>query len=66
VWLTLKNAIQRFENAWQQGPGAAIDNYLPAGEPLRHRLLIELVHIDRELRLKAGEAAPVEEYLWSL
>ena len=36
---------------------------LPIGDPLRSRVLIELVHIDLELRLKAGEAARVEEYL---
>src|SRR5262249_1277715 len=40
-----------------------IDDYLPIGDPLRALVLIELVHIDMELRLKAGEAARVEEYL---
>jgi hypothetical protein len=40
-----------------------IDDYLLAGDGLRCRLLIELAHIDLELRLKAGEAARVEEYL---
>src|SRR5713101_5572393 len=61
-WLALKDAVKRFEDAWRQGPRPAIDDYLPAEGP-RHRLLIELVHIDLELRLKAGEAARVEEYL---
>jgi hypothetical protein len=40
-----------------------IDDYLPAGDPLRRRVLIELVHIELELRLKAGETARAEEYL---
>jgi serine/threonine protein kinase len=40
-----------------------IDDYLPTGEPLRAQVLIELVHIDLELRLKSGEAARVEDYL---
>ena len=62
-WLALKDAVKRFEQAWRQGPRPAIDDYLPAGDPLRVRVLIELVHIDLELRLKAGEAARVEEYL---
>jgi predicted ATPase len=62
-WLTLKDAVRRFENAWRQGPRPLIDDYLPTGDPLRCRVLIELVHIDLELRLKAGEAARVEEYL---
>jgi predicted ATPase len=62
-WLALKDAVRRFENGWRQGPRPAIGDYLPTGEPLRGRVLIELVHIDLELRLKAGEAARVEEYL---
>src|SRR5579862_837079 len=62
-WLTVKDVVKRFENAWHQEPRPAIDDYLPTGDSLRSRLLIELVHIDLELRLKAGEAARVEEYL---
>jgi predicted ATPase len=62
-WTALKCALKRFEYAWRQGPRPAIDDYLPAGERLRHEVLIELVHVDLELRLKAGEAARVEEYL---
>jgi serine/threonine protein kinase len=62
-WPALKDAIKRFEHAWRQEPRPVIDNYLPAGDLLRSRVLIELVHIDLELRLKAGEAARVEEYL---
>jgi predicted Ser/Thr protein kinase len=62
-WLALKDAVKGFEHAWRQGPRPAIDHYLPTGDPLRGRVLIELVHIDLELRLKTGEAARVEEYL---
>jgi predicted ATPase len=62
-WSALKDIARRFEKDWGQGPRPAIDDYLPAGDPLRARALIELVHIDLELRLKAGEAARVEEYL---
>src|SRR6516225_5237575 len=62
-WLALKDAVRRFENGWRQGPRPTIDDYLPSGDPLHARVLIELVHIDLELRLKAGEAARVEEYL---
>jgi predicted ATPase len=62
-WLALKDVVRRFENAWRQGPLPRIDDYLPADILLRARVLIELVHIDLELRLKAGEAARVEEYL---
>jgi predicted ATPase len=62
-WLVLRAAVKRFEDAWRQGPRPAIDDFLPTGGPLRPRVLIELVHIDLELRLEAGEAARVEEYL---
>jgi hypothetical protein len=62
-WSALKDAVRRFEDAWRQAPRPGIDDYLPAGGPLRSRVLIELVHIDLELRLKAGESARVEEYL---
>src|SRR5205823_14889968 len=59
----LEDAIKRFVAAWRHGAPPAIDDYLPAGAPLRYPLLIELVHTDLELRLKAGDAARVEEYL---
>jgi eukaryotic-like serine/threonine-protein kinase len=62
-WLALKDIVNRFDNAWRQGPRPAIDEYLPTGDSLRCRVLIELVHIDLELRLKAGETVRVEEYL---
>src|SRR5438045_1286821 len=62
-WSALKDAVRRFEDAWREGPRPAIDDHVPAGHPLRPRLLVELVHVDLELRLKAGEAARVEEYL---
>jgi predicted ATPase/predicted Ser/Thr protein kinase len=62
-WVALKHAVKRFEQAWRQAPRPGIDNYLPIDAPLRSRVLIELVHIDLELRLKAGETALVEEYL---
>jgi predicted ATPase len=62
-WLALKEAVRRFEDGWRQGPRPALEDHLPTGDPLRCRVLIELVHIDLELRLKAGETARVEDYL---
>src|SRR5262249_1775423 len=50
-------------NAWRQGPKPSIDDYLSSNVARRGRVLIELIHIELELRLKAGEAARVEEYL---
>jgi serine/threonine-protein kinase len=59
----LESAINRFVSAWGQGPRPVIDDYLPADATRRRALLIELVHTDLELRLKAGEPARAEEYL---
>src|SRR6516162_11253762 len=61
-WPALEAAVKRFEDTWRQGARPAIDAYVPAGGRCG-RLLIELVHLELELRLKAGEAARTEEYL---
>ena len=60
---SLEARIKRFESAWRQGPPPAIDEFLPTEPSERHELLLELVHIDLEMRLKRGEAARVESYL---
>jgi predicted ATPase len=62
-WSALKAAVKCFEQAWQQTPRPGIDGFLPGEDPLRSRVLMELVHIDMELRLKAEDPARVEEYL---
>lgn len=62
-WRALKDVVKRFEMAWRERPRPELDDYLATVEPQRSRVLMELVHIDLELRLKAGDAARVEEYL---
>jgi predicted ATPase len=62
-WAAIKSAVRRFESGWRQGRQPVIDDYLPAAKTLRCRVLVELVHIDLELRLKAGQAVRVEDYL---
>jgi serine/threonine protein kinase len=59
----LDQVVRRFEAAWQAGPRPAIEEFLPAGEPECFAALVELVHVELELRLKADEVARVEEYL---
>jgi len=56
----VEDAIDRFEDAWQQGGRPVIDDYLTGDNG---DLLVELVHVDLEYRLKAGEPARVEDYL---
>jgi WD40 repeat protein/tRNA A-37 threonylcarbamoyl transferase component Bud32 len=62
-WSALEEAIGCFVDAWRQGPRPVIDDYLRTSGSLRQALLIELVHTELELRLKAGEAVRVEEHL---
>ncbi len=54
--------VDRFEEAWEGGEPPVIDAYLP-DNGVRLRVLVELVHIDLERRLKAGEDVQVEDYL---
>ena len=42
-WSALKQTVARFETAWRQGLRRAIDDFLPATDPLRFRTLIEVV-----------------------
>src|SRR5947208_6133098 len=62
-WMALKGIVERFERAWRLGSRPGIDDYLPGQDPLRGRVLVELVHIDLERRVKRGEKPRVEEYL---
>src|SRR5262249_59523718 len=59
----LEEVVNRFEDAWQRGERPVIDANLSEDGGLRFLLLVELVHVELESRLKAGEAARVEEYL---
>jgi serine/threonine protein kinase len=62
-WAALEEAIGCFVDAWRDGPRPVIDHYLMTSGRLRQALLIELVHTELELRLKAGESVRVEEHL---
>ncbi|WP_406695127.1 protein kinase [Singulisphaera sp. Ch08] len=62
TWDEFEDVIRRFEDAWQGPARPEILAYLPTGTD-RTRLLTELVHVDLEYRLRAGESARVEEYL---
>src|SRR3954449_5415190 len=62
AWEEFEDVIRRFEDAWRGPAWPEILAYLPTGDG-RTRLLTELVHVDLEYRLRAGEPARVEEYL---
>jgi tRNA A-37 threonylcarbamoyl transferase component Bud32 len=59
----LEAAVDRFEDLWQGGGRPLIDDHLPADGEGRMAVLVELVHVDLEYRLKAGEPVRVESYL---
>jgi WD40 repeat protein len=62
AWAACESVIRRFEDAWHDRERPDIGDYL-AGAPLDTvRLLVELVHIDLEFRLRAGEGVRAEDY----
>lgn len=62
-WQCVKQRIEGFEAAWEADPRPDLAAFLPAEETDRRVVLLELIHIDLEYRLKAGEEAGVDEYL---
>lgn len=57
-------AVERFEAAWRSGHGPRIEDYLDGtAGPRRSRWLCELIRLELELRARAGEVPPPEEYL---
>src|SRR5262245_58142974 len=61
-WSALMAAVTGFEQAWHERR-PAIEEFLTGADKERVALLVELVHVELELRLKDGEPARVEEYL---
>ena len=57
-----EDRIRRFERDWMAGRWPVLDDYLPDGDE-SSRLLVELVHIDLEFRLKSGKPARAGDYL---
>ncbi|MBY0232631.1 MAG: protein kinase [Gemmataceae bacterium] len=54
--------LDRFERAWRESPAPDLSRFLPEG-PGREQALIDLVHIDMEMRAKSGQPFEVELYL---
>jgi eukaryotic-like serine/threonine-protein kinase len=55
--------LAAFERAWRAGLLPIIDDFLRGEDAEHEELLVELIHVDLEFRIKAGEAARVESYL---
>jgi WD40 repeat protein len=65
AWAECESAIRAFETAWRVRGDAPpnLGVFAAADVPHPTRLLVELVHIDLEFRLRAGEDARAEDYL---
>jgi tetratricopeptide (TPR) repeat protein len=59
----LERIVGSFEDRWEGGPRPDIDDYLSAEGAPQRAMLVELIHVDLERRLKAGDAVRVEDYL---
>lgn len=62
-WPILKRLTRPFEEAWGRNARPRIEDYLPAGDVSRRAVLVELVHIDCEMRLRRGDPATPAEYI---
>src|SRR5262245_1803823 len=58
----LEEICESFESAWRRSERWTIEEILPTAGTLRDKALVDLVHIELELRLEEGEAARAEEY----
>ncbi|MCO6456035.1 MAG: protein kinase [Pirellulaceae bacterium] len=63
TWSGCESVIRAFERAWHQGLHPVIEDYLNAHPSRQPELLRELVHIELEFRVKAGQQQCVEVYL---
>ncbi len=62
-WSIINEAADAFELAWKRGPRPSIEDYVAGvAEPRRGLLLLELISVERELRLRDGEDPRPEEY----
>lgn len=62
-WSRCESVIREFEAAWRDRTRPDLGAFVAAGTPHQVRLLIELVHVDLEFRLRAGDDARAEDYL---
>jgi hypothetical protein len=58
-----ESALLRFEELWQQGQRPDLAAHLPPEPAAQGTVLLGLAHIDLEYRVRAGQAARVEDYL---
>ena len=63
-WTRLDAAVGQLEESWRTASDATLGQLVPpCGDPLRGRVLIQLVKIDQEYRWRAGRRKLLEAYL---
>src|SRR5438105_2274739 len=62
TWRYREEILGRFEAAWRSGPRPRIEEFIPAPPGSNLHLLIEIIHLDVEYRLRAGETVATNEY----
>jgi len=64
IWDVVAERLEAFVAAWKAGADPTIADHLPADPiPLRRLVLVELVKVDLEFRMRGGRPARVEDYL---
>ena len=64
AWGRIDRAIMLFEAAWRRQPLPWPGRFVPAsGDPLRGKILLELIKVDLECRWKASLPVTTEDYL---
>lgn len=59
----VEEICEGFESAWRRNERCTIEEVLGDAGESRSQALVELIHIELELRIQAGEPARAEEYL---
>lgn len=64
AWNQVSERLEAFVAAWESGAEPAIASHLPAEPPAVRRLvLVELIKVDLEFRIRAGRPTRLEDYL---
>jgi serine/threonine-protein kinase len=62
-WTRINETADKFELAWKHSTRPAVEDYVAGlAEPRRSWLLRELLRVERELRLRAGEEPRADDY----
>jgi serine/threonine-protein kinase len=63
AWSELQQIVRSFRASLRRGERPRIEAFVPAESANRRLVLLELIHEELEIRIKAGEAADLESYV---